>query len=159
MLTGSLAFAALFLHFKKPVMIVEGKMQYLFDEKGRRFLDVSPHAWALSTHMRVCVHARRLALPSPAVSLLTFLPTCLPPQAFAGIVTVSVGHCHPKVVEAVNEQSKLLQHTTTIYLNHQIAEYAKELANRMPGDLKASPGGRQLTAGRGLVASREKGRR
>jgi len=76
-------------------MIVEGKMQYLFDEKGRRFLD-----------------------------------------AFAGIVTVSVGHCHPHVVEAVNKQSQLLQHTTTIYLNNQIAEYAKELADRMPGNLK-----------------------
>lgn len=35
-------YAALFLHFKKPVMIVEGKMQYLYDEKGRRYLDVSP---------------------------------------------------------------------------------------------------------------------
>lgn len=33
--------AALSLHFKKPVMIVEGKMQYLFDEKGKRYLDVS----------------------------------------------------------------------------------------------------------------------
>lgn len=32
---------AKFLHFKEPVMIVEGKMQYLFDEKGRRYLDVS----------------------------------------------------------------------------------------------------------------------
>ena len=32
---------ALFHHFKKPVMIVEGKMQYLFDEAGRRYLDVS----------------------------------------------------------------------------------------------------------------------
>jgi alanine-glyoxylate transaminase/(R)-3-amino-2-methylpropionate-pyruvate transaminase len=28
------------MHFRKPVMIVEGKMQYLFDEKGRRYLDV-----------------------------------------------------------------------------------------------------------------------
>eukprot|EP00951_Prasinocladus_malaysianus_P018043 scaffold143284_cov42-Prasinocladus_malaysianus.AAC.1 len=28
-----------FLHFKKPVMIVEGKMQYLYDETGRRYLD------------------------------------------------------------------------------------------------------------------------
>lgn len=86
---------SLFLHFKKPVMIVEGKMQYLYDERGRRYLD-----------------------------------------AFAGIVTVSVGHCHPEVVDAVNKQSTLLQHTTTIYLNHQIAEYAKELADRMPGNLK-----------------------
>jgi alanine-glyoxylate transaminase/(R)-3-amino-2-methylpropionate-pyruvate transaminase len=33
--------AGLFHHFKDPVMITEGKMQYLFDEKGRRYLDVS----------------------------------------------------------------------------------------------------------------------
>jgi acetylornithine/succinyldiaminopimelate/putrescine aminotransferase len=32
--------AGLFHHFKEPLMIVEGKMQYLFDERGRRFLDV-----------------------------------------------------------------------------------------------------------------------
>lgn len=86
---------AMFHHFKEPVMIVEGKMQYLFDERGKRYLD-----------------------------------------AFAGIVTVSVGHCHPDVVSAVNAQNHLLQHTTTIYLNNQIAEYAKELADRMPGNLK-----------------------
>ena len=33
--------AALFTHFREPVMITEGSMQYLFDEKGRRYLDVS----------------------------------------------------------------------------------------------------------------------
>ena len=33
--------AALFHHFKDPVMIVEGKMQYLYDEHQRRYLDVS----------------------------------------------------------------------------------------------------------------------
>jgi alanine-glyoxylate transaminase/(R)-3-amino-2-methylpropionate-pyruvate transaminase len=32
---------ALFWHFREPVMITEGKMQYLYDEKGRRYLDVS----------------------------------------------------------------------------------------------------------------------
>lgn len=31
----------MFTHFKSPVMIVEGKMQYLYDERGRRYLDVS----------------------------------------------------------------------------------------------------------------------
>lgn len=36
----------------------------------------------------------------------------------------------------MNKQNELLQHTTTIYLNNQIAEYAKELADKMPGDLK-----------------------
>ena len=30
---------ALFHYYKKPVMIVEGKAQWLFDEKGRRYLD------------------------------------------------------------------------------------------------------------------------
>ena len=59
-------------------------------------------------------------------------------QAFAGIVTVSIGHCHPKVVDAVKRQSELLQHTTTIYLNPQIALYAKELTDRLPGNLKVT---------------------
>jgi hypothetical protein len=70
----------------------------------------------------------------PALSPGAAQPPSL--QAFAGIVTVSVGHCHPEVVKAVNDQNQLLQHTTTIYLNNQIAEYAKELADRMPGNLK-----------------------
>eukprot|EP00887_Chlorella_sp_A99_P004646 scaffold4.g4646.t1 len=56
-------------------------------------------------------------------------------DAFAGIVTVSVGHCHPAVTKAVADQLQRLQHTTTIYLHNQVAEYAKELAERMPGDL------------------------
>ncbi len=82
---------ALITYYRDPVMIVEGKMQYLFDETGRRYLD-----------------------------------------GIAGIVTVSVGHCHPKVIEAVNRQNALLQHTTTIYLNPNIALFAKKLASTFP---------------------------
>jgi len=37
---SSFTYAALSLHFKKPLMIVEGKQQYLYDDKGRRYLDV-----------------------------------------------------------------------------------------------------------------------
>src|SRR3954468_1581644 len=29
----------IFLYYKKPLMLVEGKMQYVYDEKGRRYLD------------------------------------------------------------------------------------------------------------------------
>ena len=29
----------IFLYYKKPLMIVEGKMQYVWDESGRRYLD------------------------------------------------------------------------------------------------------------------------
>jgi alanine-glyoxylate transaminase/(R)-3-amino-2-methylpropionate-pyruvate transaminase len=53
-----------------------------------------------------------------------------------GIVTVSVGHCHPHVVEAARRQNETLQHSTTIYLHPNVAEYAEQLAAKMPGDLK-----------------------
>ncbi|KAM4117459.1 hypothetical protein ACB094_02G126500 [Castanea mollissima] len=86
---------SLFHYYQKPLNIVEGKMQYLFDENGRRYLD-----------------------------------------AFAGIVTVSCGHCHPEILNAITEQSKLLQHATTIYLHHAIADFAEALASKMPGNLK-----------------------
>lgn len=79
----------------QQINIVEGKMQYLFDENGRRYLD-----------------------------------------AFAGIVTVSCGHCHPDILASINEQNKLLQHATTIYLHHAIADFAEALAAKMPGNLK-----------------------
>ena len=49
---------------------------------------------------------------------------------------MSLGHCHPDVLAAVHAQNQLLQHTTTIYLNDQVALYAKELADKMPGNLK-----------------------
>ena len=85
---------ALLTYYKKPLMIVEGSMQYLFDETGRRYLD-----------------------------------------GFGGIVTVSVGHCHPEVVAAARAQMETLQHTTTIYYHPVIAEYGKALADTLPGDL------------------------
>ncbi|MDQ2918618.1 MAG: aminotransferase class III-fold pyridoxal phosphate-dependent enzyme [Verrucomicrobiota bacterium] len=85
----------IFLYYKKPLMIVEGKMQYVWDETGRRYLD-----------------------------------------ALGGIVTVSVGHCHPEMVEVARRQNELLQHSTTIYLNPNIGAYAEKLAAKLPDDLK-----------------------
>jgi len=85
---------ALFTFYREPLMIVEGKMQYLFDETGRRYLDL-----------------------------------------FAGIVTVSCGHCHPKVVARVREQTETLQHTTTIYLHPGMPRLAEKLASKMPPGL------------------------
>ena len=87
---------SIFHYYQNPIMIVEGKGQYLFDETGRRYLD-----------------------------------------GIGGIVTVSVGHCHPEVTAAANAQNETIVHTTTLYLNPQIALFAKELAAKMPGDLKA----------------------
>ncbi|XP_006650057.2 alanine--glyoxylate aminotransferase 2 homolog 3, mitochondrial-like [Oryza brachyantha] len=86
---------SLFHFYSNPLNIVEGKMQYLYDERGRRYLD-----------------------------------------AFAGIATVCCGHCHPDVVDAVAAQARRLQHSTVLYLNHAIADFAEALASKMPGDLK-----------------------
>nr|CAG5121136.1 unnamed protein product [Candidula unifasciata] len=55
---------------------------------------------------------------------------------FAGIVTVSVGHCHPTVVAAAEKQLRKLWHTTNIYLHPKIHEYADQLVSKLPGDLK-----------------------
>ncbi|KAM3955870.1 alanine--glyoxylate aminotransferase 2, mitochondrial-like [Aphomia sociella] len=55
---------------------------------------------------------------------------------FAGIVTVSVGHCHPKVVSAMQEQINTLWHTTSIYRNPRFYEYVEKLLSKFPGDLK-----------------------
>ena len=85
---------ALVTYYRDPIMLVDGHMQYLFDETGKRYLD-----------------------------------------AFAGIVSVSVGHCHPRVMEAVNEQNSRLQHTTTIYLHPNIAKFAEKLVSTLPEGL------------------------
>lgn len=83
------------LYYKEPVMITRGHMQYVWDQTGKRYLDM-----------------------------------------FAGIVTVSVGHCHPKVTKAAIDQLQKLWHVTNIYLHPNLAEYAKKLTDRFPGDLK-----------------------
>src|SRR3954462_9330321 len=85
---------AIFTLYGEPLLIVEGHMQWLFDEKGRRYLDM-----------------------------------------FGGIVTVSCGHCHPKIVAAIEQQAETLQHATTIYLHPNFPLLAKKLASKMPKGL------------------------
>ncbi|KAF3448864.1 hypothetical protein FNV43_RR09580 [Rhamnella rubrinervis] len=86
---------SMFYFYKKPLNVVDGRMQYLFDENGRRYLD-----------------------------------------AFGGIATVCCGHCHPDVVDAIVSQTKRLQHSTILYLNNAVADFAEALASKLPGNLK-----------------------
>jgi alanine-glyoxylate transaminase/(R)-3-amino-2-methylpropionate-pyruvate transaminase len=79
------------LYYKKPIALVQGDMQYLYDSEGKQYLD-----------------------------------------GIAGVATVSVGHCNPRVLDKTIDQMKRLQHTTTIYLHPVIAEYARVLAEKMP---------------------------
>lgn len=46
----------------------------------------------------------------------------------------SVGHCHPKVVEALHRQASTLN-THTRYLHENVVNYAEHLASTLPGDL------------------------
>ncbi|KAF6733231.1 Alanine--glyoxylate aminotransferase 2, mitochondrial [Oryzias melastigma] len=55
---------------------------------------------------------------------------------FAGVATVSVGHCHPKVVAAAEQQLKKLWHTTNIYVYPTLHEYCEKLASYLPDPLK-----------------------
>lgn len=57
-------------------------------------------------------------------------------DAFGGIATVCCGHCHPYVVDSIVNQIKRIQHSTVLYLNHAIADFAEALASKMPGNLK-----------------------
>ena len=86
---------AMLTYYREPVLIHEGKMQWLWDHQGKKYLDM-----------------------------------------FGGIVTVSVGHCHPKVTEALQQQIHRLWHTTNIYLHPMVHEYATRLMETLPDPLK-----------------------
>ncbi len=83
--------------YSDPPHFVRGSGQFLYDEKGREYLDM-----------------------------------------FAGIVTVSVGHCHPKVTARTIEQIQTLQHTSTIFMTQPLVDLAEKLANIAPGQLSRS---------------------
>ncbi|NOY58771.1 MAG: aspartate aminotransferase family protein [Calditrichaeota bacterium] len=57
---------------------------------------------------------------------------------FGGILTVSVGHCNPKITEKIIEQTKKLQHTSTLYPTENIVNLAEKLAQITPGRLQKS---------------------
>jgi 4-aminobutyrate aminotransferase-like enzyme len=56
---------------------------------------------------------------------------------FGGIVTVSLGHCHPRVVAAIEAQARTLQHVSTLFPTAPIVELAETLAGLFPGEKPA----------------------
>jgi 4-aminobutyrate aminotransferase len=56
-------------------------------------------------------------------------------DAFGGVLTVSVGHANPKVVEAIVAQVRKISHTSTLYANEQQSNLAEKLASIAPGNL------------------------
>ena len=57
---------------------------------------------------------------------------------FGGIVTISVGHCNDKVVAAIEEQVRKVQHTSALYPTEPHVRLAEKLAAITPGALKQS---------------------
>jgi 4-aminobutyrate aminotransferase-like enzyme len=83
---------SLSVSYKKPLKIVRGYMQYLYDEDGRAYLDAVnnvPH----------------------------------------------VGHCHPRVVRAAQQQMAVLN-TNTRYLHDNLVRYARRLGATLPAPLR-----------------------
>ena len=59
-------------------------------------------------------------------------------DCFGGVLTVSVGHANPKVNDAIIEQIKTIQHTSTLYANKPQSDLAEKLHQITPGRLKKS---------------------
>jgi len=80
-----------FMPYREPLVLARGERQYLWDEGGRRYIDL--------LGMNVCI---------------------------------SVGHAHPAVNAAVQQQIGQLQHCTTMFSHPVPAQYAEELLARLP---------------------------
>ena len=57
---------------------------------------------------------------------------------FGGIVTISVGHCNPRVTAKIKAQIDRLQHASTVLPNQAIVAIAEKLAQITPGDIQKS---------------------
>jgi 4-aminobutyrate aminotransferase-like enzyme/Ser/Thr protein kinase RdoA (MazF antagonist) len=83
---------SLSIAYRKPLHIVKGWKQYLYDDEGRAYLDAVNNV-------------------------------------------AHVGHCHPRVVRAAQEQTTVLN-TNTRYLHENIARFAERLCATMPEPLR-----------------------
>ena len=57
---------------------------------------------------------------------------------FGGIVTISVGHCNPRVTSKIKAQVDKIQHASTVFPNETIVALAEKLAQITPGEISQS---------------------
>jgi len=80
---------------------------------------------------------------------------------YSGVSVHALGHCHPEMVEAICEQVRTLQHTSTIYLTEPIVNLAEDLAKVLPGRLCRTffcCSGSEANEGAALLATLHTGR-
>jgi 4-aminobutyrate aminotransferase-like enzyme/Ser/Thr protein kinase RdoA (MazF antagonist) len=83
---------SLSISYRRPLTIVRGWMQHLYDADGREYLDMVNNV-------------------------------------------AHVGHCHPRVVEALSAQAGVLN-TNTRYLHESLVRYAERLTRLLPDPLR-----------------------
>jgi 4-aminobutyrate aminotransferase-like enzyme len=57
---------------------------------------------------------------------------------FGGIVTISVGHCNPRVTSKIKAQVDRLQHASTVFPNEAVVALAEKIAQITPGEISCS---------------------
>ena len=57
---------------------------------------------------------------------------------FGGIVTISVGHANPRIIERTKAQIEKLQHVSTCFPTEPMVALAEKIAEITPGALKKS---------------------
>lgn len=57
---------------------------------------------------------------------------------FGGIVTISVGHCNPRVTSKIKAQVDKLQHASTVFPNEAVVALAEKIAQITPGEISSS---------------------
>ena len=80
---------------------------------------------------------------------------------YSGVSVHALGHCHPEVTEAICQQVRTLQHSTTIYLTEPIVNLAEKLASILPGDINRTffcCSGSEANEGAALLATLHTGR-
>lgn len=86
---------------RNPVVIVKGKGQYVWDDKGKKYLDM-----------------------------------------FSGLSVCNLGHCHPRVTVAIEQQIKKLVHVSNLYYTEPSTLLAEKLINSsFPGKVFFSNSG------------------
>lgn len=57
---------------------------------------------------------------------------------FGGIVTISVGHCNPRITSKIKAQVDKLQHASTVFPNEAVVALAEKMAQITPGEISQS---------------------
>lgn len=110
----------------QDIFVTHGKGSWLFSNDGKKYLDLASgrtQGPALSSASACAPDSRQAPLPTATVRALQLCNLQMPPgnraanrrrPLLAGIGVTSTGHCHPRVVAAVQEQAAKVVHAQQV---------------------------------------------